>query len=52
MTESQIESRLNMLDKLIARERDMSTLATLNRCYNKLIDQLVAIDLRKEKSPE
>ena len=40
MTRKQIEARLKIVERLMAAESDVSTLATLNRTYQKLLDML------------
>jgi hypothetical protein len=48
MTEAQIETRLTMLEGMIARERNTSTLKALTVTYQKLMDRLVEMDLAKQ----
>lgn len=40
MTEQQIEARLKVLEQMHAKETHSSTLATINRCYEKLLMML------------
>lgn len=37
MTRQEIEAKIRALEKMIAAERNVSTLATLNRCLERLI---------------
>lgn len=39
LTLREIEERLDMLEKLIARERDVEKLKVWNTCFQKLIDE-------------
>lgn len=48
MTEQQIETRLTMLEGMMSRERNTSTLKSLIVTYQKLMDRLVEMDLTKQ----
>jgi hypothetical protein len=48
-TDEQIETRLDWLERQIAAERNVSTLASLNRCFQLLIDEQVRRDMLKEE---
>jgi len=48
MTEQQILSRMNFVESEMARERHPSTLRALSETYQKLLDKLVEIDMRKD----
>jgi hypothetical protein len=39
-TFAQIDAKLNVLEKMMAKEKDPKTLATLNKTYQKLIDMM------------
>ena len=47
MTLEEIEQRLDTLENMIAAERDTQRLAALNRCFQLLLDKLVALDLEE-----
>lgn len=48
MTESQLNAKLDVIERMIAKERNTSTLKTLNNCYQKLINKLVEMDLKND----
>lgn len=49
MTDGQIEARLATLEQMIAREHDIRTLAVLNWCLQKLLDEQVNRDLKAKE---
>lgn len=50
MTREEIETKIRGVERMIAVERDMSTLATLNRCLEHLI-MLDADDENEKRMP-
>lgn len=50
MTRKEIEAKIRVVEKMIASERNTSTLATLNRCLERLI-MMDADDENKGKTP-
>lgn len=49
LTDEQIEQRLTLVEKLIAKERNTTNLASLNVTYQRLIDEQVARDMERKE---
>jgi len=49
MTKEQLETRLDYIESLIAKERDPKNLPYLNDTFQKLLDRLVEIDLTEQE---
>lgn len=50
MTEKQLELRLSVVERMVAECRDTKSLPHLNLTYQRLMDELVRRDLKREES--